>query len=271
MDIKKAFYDILLNIAKLMPRVKGDWMLFKQYVRDKFAKQMLMFSLSFFMGLLLLGASFTGGDSMSAITRPLYETKLRLFQPFIPGVDSGKTEPQLETMPEASASVDPEPEPVKTLRSPYVAAMPGGFVYSGDIPLNQDLQRYTYAKCVERGLEYETVLALMWRESRFELDAVNINKNGTQDSGVMQINDVNKDFLLNNYGIDNLMDPVQNIDAGTILLSMYMNKYGEHDALMAYQYGENGMEIQQEKGVVTNDLIELLYDRRDYYRELLRG
>ena len=302
MDAKKLFYDIMIltankikdfarvsrtfihdfrnrrnhgllaYIAKRYLCVKGDWMLLREFMRDRFARQILLFTMSFFMGLLLLGASFVGGDSMGALIVPFSGTKLYLFQPQSAAKPAAGGSDSLEERQRAEApSVETAEAPEASSRSPYVAAMPGGFAYSESIPLSYDLQRYTYAKCVEHGLEYETVLALMWRESRFHTDAVNINKNGTQDSGLMQINDMNREFLLENYGIDNLMDPIQNIDAGTVLLGMYQNKYGEHDALMAYQYGVTGMEEKQEEGVVTNDLIEMLYEQRDHYRAILRG
>lgn len=146
-----------------------------------------------------------------------------------------------------------------------------GFVYSASIPMSYELQRYTYDKCVEQELEYELVLALMWRESRFRVDAVNINQNGTQDSGIMQINDVNKDWLYEEYGIDNLLDPMQNIDAGTAMLGKFTAKYGEHGALMAYQYGETGMQKKLEEGVTTNDKITLLLNKREDFRAMIQN
>lgn len=150
-----------------------------------------------------------------------------------------------------------------------VASKPGGFVYSDKIPMSYELQAYTYDKCVQRGLEYQLILAIIWRESRFQPDAVNVNRNGTRDSGFMQINDVNKGWLRDLYGINNLMDPYQNIDAGTAMLGTFTNKYGPHYALLAYQYGETGMKRQISRGKTTNQLVELVYRQRDYYRQFI--
>lgn len=147
---------------------------------------------------------------------------------------------------------------------------PEGFVYSEDIPMSMELQKYTYNQCVKKGLEYELVLALMWRESRFKVDAVGYNSNGTQDSGIMQINDVNKGWLKTKLGIDDLMDPLQNIDAGTTMLSGFTTKYGVHDGLMAYQYGEVGMQQKFAQGIVTNDNIAILMDKREDFRAILQ-
>ena len=41
-----------------------------------------------------------------------------------------------------------------------------------DIPLDPDLQRYTIETCEAYGITPEVVFAVMWRESRYEADAV---------------------------------------------------------------------------------------------------
>lgn len=144
-----------------------------------------------------------------------------------------------------------------------------GFVYCPTISLSEELQQYTYDKCQEHGLNYTVVLALMWRESRFNASAVGYNSNGTRDNGLMQINDVNKSWLQKEYGITNLMDPYQNIDAGTAMLGAMVAKYGDHDALMAYQYGEAGMKVKQSQGITTNNQIQQLYVKSEEFQELL--
>ena len=175
--------------------------------------------------------------------------------------------------PEAGGAEE-EQEPAGAMdwvysESAHFAAQPGGFIYSETIPMSYELQAYTYEKCVERGLEYPLVLALIWRESRFQTNAVNVNRNGTRDNGIMQINDVNKGWLYERYGIDDLMDPYQNIDAGTAMLGSLMDKYGTHFALIAYQFGEAGMKQRVGRGQTTHSLIDALYSQRDYYRGIV--
>lgn len=145
----------------------------------------------------------------------------------------------------------------------YVA----GFTYLSEIPLSYELQQYTYQRCQDSGLEYEMVLAIMWRESLFQTQAVGVNKNGTKDSGLMQINDINRGWL-SDHGISDLLDPYQNIDAGTLILSKYFNKYSENQALMAYQYGESGMLKKVEEGMTTNELTEKVKNKRDEFKAL---
>ena len=101
---------------------------------------------------------------------------------------------------EASQEPDPEPTP----------AIP---IY--DIPLSAELQTYTYQRCeamglVAPGVDYQTVLALMSKESGYTADAVS----GTGDYGIMQINTVNHEWLREELGITDFLDAEQSIDAG---------------------------------------------------------
>lgn len=142
-----------------------------------------------------------------------------------------------------------------------------GFTYLSEISLSYELQQYTFQRCQESGLEYEMVLAIMWRESLFQPYAVGVNKNGTKDSGLMQINDINRGWL-SEHGISDLLDPYQNIDAGTLILSQYFSKYNENMALMAYQYGEQGMLNKVEEGMTTNELTEKVKNKRDEFKAM---
>lgn len=179
--------------------------------------------------------------------------------------ESGE-EAETKTKSSKTAKQDAEPEEPEEETD---GSEESSFVYSDQIPMSPELQQYTYTKCEERGLEYELVLAIIWRESRFNVDAVNVNTNGTRDNGIMQINDVNRQWLLDNFGITDLMDPYQNIDAGTAMLGRLTGKYGSHNAMLAYQYGEGGMAKKLKQGITTSTAIEQAYTQRDYYRKII--
>jgi soluble lytic murein transglycosylase-like protein len=81
----------------------------------------------------------------------------------------------------------------------------------------------------EAGLEYsinpQILKAIAKQESNFKTRAVNWNKNGTYDFGVMQINSswyytLGKDWWMT------LGDPCSNIKGGARILSSCMKKYG---------------------------------------------
>ena len=143
-----------------------------------------------------------------------------------------------------------------------------GFFYLEQIPLSYDLQRYIYDRSAALGLEFELVLALIWRESTFRIEAIGVNRNGTQDSGLMQINDVNRGWLSERYGIYNLMDPFQNVDAGTMILADLLSRYGEPYALMAYQFGEGGMLRMVGDGASATEHSRRVREKRYEFREM---
>lgn len=150
-------------------------------------------------------------------------------------------------------------------------SIPAGFVYLEEVPLSKELQLYTYNKCQEYNLRYSLVLAIMWRESGFNPNALGYNKwNDTYDSGLMQINDCNKGWLAEQCGITDLFDPYQCIDAGTEILHR-LSHNGEHGMLMAYQYGEAGMKKQIAKGVTTNSSIEKAYTKAAEFEEMMNN
>ena len=150
----------------------------------------------------------------------------------------------------------------------YRQSQDSGFVFIPQIPLSESLQLHTFEVSIEQGIEYEVMLALIWRESRFQPSAVNINRNGTRDSGIMQINDVNRGWLAVEYGITDLMDPYQNILAGAIILGRLYATHDVYHTLMAYQLGEQGMLRRVSQGASARDFVYQTLQRRDYYRRL---
>jgi hypothetical protein len=113
-----------------------------------------------------------------------------------------------------------------------------------NISLAEEYQDYIFKKTIseESFITYELMLAMIFCESTFNNDSTNTNKNGTIDVGFCQINSVNHDSMKVKYGLDDLRDPYQNIDAGFIILNNLMKKYGDETiALIAYNMGETGM------------------------------
>lgn len=108
-----------------------------------------------------------------------------------------------------------------------------------DIDLDEDLQLYAYYSALHAGIDPAIVFDIMYHESRFQVDAVGHNCNGTRDHGLMQINDVNVDWLAHE-GID-VHNPYGNIAGGIRILSMHMEKYPLDKAVAAYAAGPTGM------------------------------
>lgn len=107
-----------------------------------------------------------------------------------------------------------------------------------DVPLSDELQRYIREKCDENGVPFDIAVALIGRESSYRSWAVS----STDDYGLMQINACNHEWLEEELGIADMMDPYQNIDAGTYILGKAFKNYGNpHQALMAYNMGDDGV------------------------------
>lgn len=120
-----------------------------------------------------------------------------------------------------------------------------------DIPLSEELQYYTYIRCVDLGIAeyYELILATMWQESNFNPELIS----NTNDYGLMQINKCNHDWLSKELNITDFLDPYQSIDAGTHIFASLLLKYEDpHKALMAYNFGEAGARKHWDRGIYTS-------------------
>lgn len=105
-----------------------------------------------------------------------------------------------------------------------------------DIPLSKELQDVTIKLCSKYNVDPIIAFALMQKESTYQVDVVS----KTNDYGIMQINKINHEWLSEELGITDFLDPNQNIEAGLYMLGDYLEKYGLHQALMSYNMGEKG-------------------------------
>lgn len=128
------------------------------------------------------------------------------------------------------ATLSPAPEPLpETLEEPESRYV----IYN--VPLSKKLQEYTQDVCEEYSVSYPLVLAIMKQESGFQADA----HSGTNDYGIMQINEGNHDWLEGVLGITDWLDPEQNILAGVYILSQ-IDYDDPHQVLMSYNCGPTG-------------------------------
>lgn len=178
--------------------------------------------------------------------------------------------PPLEV--EAVQVEEPDLPPAQTLLyeelEPAEAPEPAIPIY--DIPLSPELQEYTYNRCealglVATGVDYQTILALMSKESGYTADAVS----GTGDYGIMQINTVNHEWLREELGITDFLDAEQSIDAGTEMLARLSEKYSDpHKVLMAYNMGEGGAAKLWAQGITSSEYSRDIMARR---AEIIEG
>jgi len=79
------------------------------------------------------------------------------------------------------------------------------------------------------GVPLELLLAIAKTESNFNPYAINRNRNGSKDIGIMQINTANVPLLIREGIIKNkneLFNPCKNIEAGAYILKRCLDTYG---------------------------------------------
>ena len=122
-----------------------------------------------------------------------------------------------------------------------------------DIPLSEELQLHTMQLCMEFGVCYDLIFAMMFVESTFRPHIIS----RTNDYGLMQINRVNHGWLREQHGITDFLCAEQNILSGLIMISDLIERYEDlHKALMAYNMGRTGARRRWNQGVFTSTYSE---------------
>lgn len=138
-----------------------------------------------------------------------------------------------------------------------------------EIPLEPIYQIYTYYVCQKYSVDYDLVLAIIDCESAGNVRALNHNKNGTNDGGLMQINSFNYEWLSRVLGVTDFCNPFQNIQCGVYMIADLMDRHSDlHEILMCYNIGEKRTRQLNRNGIYSSS-----YSRRvmEKYKELKEG
>lgn len=136
---------------------------------------------------------------------------------------------------------------------------------------DDELKRYTQEICTDYNVEYPLVLAVIYNESRFQSGLTHQNTNGTTDYGLMQVNEVNYEWLHENLDIDSMSDLLDDrvgIECGVALLA-YHTEYTEDPALglLRYQTGEGEYRRMVAREKYSNDTYEQVAQYWNEYKE----
>ena len=135
--------------------------------------------------------------------------------------------------------------------------------YKRDIPLSDELQEYTYQTAQKYNVDYDLILAIMQTESQYN----NIISDNGEDVGLCQINVINAEWLYKEYGLYNLMEEHQNIEACAIILNKLSQKFNtENEVVMAYNLGE-GKANKYIKSGKTLEYTEKVYKNLNEIKE----
>ena len=132
-----------------------------------------------------------------------------------------------------------------------------------DVPLSEGLQEYIFFLCESENVPVPLVMAMIEKESAFDASAIS----RTNDYGLMQINKMNHEWLSEEYGVTNFLDPFQNVYCGIEILSDYLSTYeGDvNKALMAYNMGEYGASKLWNKGITSSSYSEAVVALMAHY------
>jgi hypothetical protein len=204
-----------------------------------------------------VGADYNGNAGAELRTLP----SLSASGSSVTGADMQRAYELLYIAPAPAADPMPEPSP-----------SPAAPIY--DIALSDELQIYTYDLCQEYDVDYETVLAVMYIESRYQPEVVS----RTHDYGLMQINKYNHKWLSEALGFtytttdelrQNFLDPYNNILAGVYMLSESAGKYSDvHRMLMVYNLGPGGAKNLWNQGIYSTQYSRAVVAQADVIRGL---
>ena len=107
-------------------------------------------------------------------------------------------------------------------------------------------RRIIFYICKGYNIDWTLVLAVIEQESNYQSDLIS----DTGDYGLMQINQVNHEWLNQTIGVTDFLDPMWNIRSGVFILRKLFEKYEDPElVLMAYNMGEDGAKTLWEQGI----------------------
>jgi len=141
------------------------------------------------------------------------------------------------------------------------------FYYS--VNLTHDLQDYIRDICEQYDVPMSLIIAMIDAESGFDPTVVS----RTNDYGLMQINLINHDWLKQQIGVTDMLDPYQNVMSGVYILSdkLSANNGDMAKALMSYNCGATGASELWAKGIFTTGYTEKIMGLYETYEESRLG
>lgn len=137
-----------------------------------------------------------------------------------------------------------------------------------DVPLSEAIQDYIRMLSMEYSVPEELILAMIEVESSFEPSVVS----STGDYGYMQINECNHEWLKDELGVTDFLDPYQNILCGVYILSGHLEKTDGDiaKALMRYNNGPTSAYRLWQKGVFETSYTKKITTAYEFYIEKSR-
>lgn len=138
-----------------------------------------------------------------------------------------------------------------------------------NVPLDEDIQEFIYCLSYGYNIDWTLVMAMIECESGFQSDIIS----GTGDYGLMQINQMNHQWLSEILGVTDFLDAKQNVRSGLFVLRKLFEKYGNdtHKVLMAYNMGEYGASELWEQEIFSTAYTEKVSEIQAKFQNELKG
>jgi len=119
-----------------------------------------------------------------------------------------------------------------------------------DVDMDADLQEFTYCICRAYNLDFTLIMAMIEHESDYQADCIS----KTDDYGLMQINKCNHEWMTEELGVTDFLDPYQNIIAGCYVMRDLFKRYDNvNRVLMSYNMGEYQASLLWNNGVYKSN------------------
>lgn len=179
----------------------------------------------------------------------------------VEAIDQLPTEVAVETFESTPVETTVPTIPPETTEPTVVETEPPVLYY--DCPLSHDLQDYIRQLCETENVPMGLVIAMIDKESTFRASVVS----ATDDYGLMQINVINHEWLSEQYGITDFLDPYQNVFCGIKILSGHLENYdGDLSmALMAYNMGAGGARRLWNQGIYSTSYTTYILNAMSVY------
>lgn len=121
-----------------------------------------------------------------------------------------------------------------------------------DVPMDLDMQWFVQDVCMTYNVDEKLVFAIIEKESAYNEDA----KCG-KCVGLMQVSTKWHKERMEKLGLDNMIDPQENIYVGVDYLAELFSKYhDENRVLMAYNMGESGAKKYWNKDIYSTKYVK---------------
>lgn len=134
-----------------------------------------------------------------------------------------------------------------------------------NVPLSEELQLHIFAECEKYNISPAIIIAMIERESGFKSDKIG---DDGKSFGLMQIQPIWWQELMDELGCDDMLDPFQNITVGIAIIDYFKDKNPDiYWVLMNYNMSSARAQELWDKGEYSDYALEVVERAEELERE----